>query len=62
LALCLLYVRADEVAQSGHVEEDIGQSPHPRGPDFLRQLQILAESGERRDSVVVALACNSIHA
>ena len=23
------------MAQSGHVEKDIGQSPHPRGPDFF---------------------------
>jgi hypothetical protein len=23
------------VAQSGYAEEDIGQSPQPRGPDFL---------------------------
>lgn len=30
----LLYPMADEVAQSGHVLEDIGQSPQTRGPDF----------------------------
>jgi len=35
LACRMLYVNADEVAQSGHAEEDIGQSPCPRGPDFL---------------------------
>ena len=34
LALCLLYMTADEVAQSGHAKEDIGQSPFPAWPVF----------------------------
>ena len=35
LAFRMLYVKANEVAQSGLAEEDIGQSPCPRGPDLL---------------------------
>jgi len=35
LVFRMLYEKADEVAQSGHAEGDIGQSPCPCGPDFL---------------------------
>ena len=35
LVLCLLYLTADEVAQSGHAKEDIGQSPFPAWPVFF---------------------------